>query len=366
MTEKQSSAQIPPVRTAKTYNISLSNNDKIALVSNMYTMLSSGIPILETVDSLLEDSKGNQRKLLQTLRADLGQGQHVYFTFAKFPHIFDKVTVNIIKASEEAGTLDVTLRDLKENIRKDIEFNDKIKSALIYPSFIIGVFFLVMLVILVVVVPKISTVFSRLNMELPMPTQIMIALSNVLLNYTIPVVLGAVLLIAALVYLYKRSKRAFIRVLIALPVVSKLAQLVDLTRFTRSMHLLLTAGIPITSALELTSDIVINANIQRAIKHGKNTVFAGKKLSQGLKDYKKDMPTIMIKIVEAGEKSGSLDRAMLDISEYLDYEVSNQLKTVTALIEPLLLVVVGVLIGGMMMAIIAPIYGLIGQVGGPR
>jgi type II secretory pathway component PulF len=158
-------------------------------------MLSAGIPILETIESLLEDAKGNQRKLLQTLREDLVQGQHMYFTFAKFPKIFDNVTVNIIKASEGAGTLDVTLKDVTQNIRKEVEFNDKIRSALIYPFFIMGVFVAVMLVILIVVVPKISTVFSRLNVELPLPTKIMIFVSNLLLNYTVFFILGVALLV---------------------------------------------------------------------------------------------------------------------------------------------------------------------------
>ena len=100
----------------KPQNITLSTNDKIAFISNMSTMLSAGIPILETVDSLLEDAKGNQKKVLLALKQDLGQGQHVYYTFSRFPKIFDKVVVNIVKASEEAGTLDDTLKDLKETI----------------------------------------------------------------------------------------------------------------------------------------------------------------------------------------------------------------------------------------------------------
>src|SRR6266571_4172304 len=147
----------------KISNISLSGNDKITMVSNMHTMLSAGIPILETIDSLLEDAKGNQKKVLLALRADLGQGQHVYFTFSRFPKIFDRVTVNIIKASEEAGTLNDSLNDLKDNIRRESEFTDKIRSALIYPVFILVLFVVVMVVILVVVVPKVSTVFSSLN-----------------------------------------------------------------------------------------------------------------------------------------------------------------------------------------------------------
>ena len=346
-----------------TKNISLSNNDKITFIRNMLTMLSAGIPILETINSLLEDAKGNQRKLLTTLRDDLDQGQHVYYTFSKFPNIFDKVTVNIIKASEEAGTLDVTLKDLKDTIRKDMEFNDKIRSALIYPVFIMGVFVLVMVVILVVVVPKITTVFSQLNVPLPLPTKILIVLSKALLAYPILIILGALALGGSLVYLYKKNKRGFIRVLISLPIISQLAEQIDLTRFTRSLYLLLSAGIPITTALELTEDIVIKKHIQNAITHTKNAVFEGRKLSEGLKERKGAVPPIMIKIIEAGERTGSLDKAMQDVSEYLDYQVSNTLKTVTALIEPILLVVVGVLVGGMMMAVIAPMYSIIGEVG---
>lgn len=349
-----------------TKNISLSSNEKVTFVSNMHTMLSSGIPILETVDSLLEDAKGNQKKLLTVLRDDLSQGQHVYFAFAKFPKVFDKVTVNIIKASEEAGTLDVALKDLRENIKKETEFNDKIKSALIYPLFIMVVFFAVLILILVFVIPKISTVFSQLKVDLPPPTKFMIFLSNVLIHQTVLVILGVLLVITALVYFYKKNKRAFVRALITVPIISKLAEEVDLTRFTRSLYLLLTAGIPITSALELTEEVVVKRNIQNAIRHAKNVVMEGKKLSDGLKDHKDTVPTIMIKMIEAGERSGSLDRTMQDVSDYLDYQVSNRLKTITALIEPLLLVVVGAAVGGMMLAIIAPMYGIIGQVTGGR
>lgn len=348
----------------KGYNTTLSSNDKIALVSNLHTMLSSGIPILETVESLLEDSKGGQKKLLQQMQLDLGQGQHMYVTFEKFPKIFDKVTINIVKAAEESGTLDTALEDLKRTIRKEIEFNDKIKSALIYPLFIMVVFVLVLVVILVVVVPKISTVFTRLDVDLPLPTQILIFLSNAVLQYTIPIIVVAGLLIAGVMYLYRQNRMALIQALTALPLISQLAQQIDLTRFTRSLYLLLTAGLPITAALELTQDVVIKKNIRNAILHTKNVVYGGKKLSQGLKDNKKVVPPIMIKIIEAGERSGSLDKAMLDVSEYLDYQVSNTLKTLTALLEPLMLVGVGVMVGGMMMAIIAPIYQLIGSVGG--
>lgn len=345
------------------YNVTLSPNDKIALISNLHTMLAAGIPILETVDSLLEDAKGGMKKLLQVMRQDLGQGQHMYVTFAKFPKIFDKVTVSIIKSSEESGTLDTALDDMNHNIRKEIEFNDRIRSALIYPFFILIVFILVLVMILVVVIPKIATVFATLPVVLPLPTKILIFLSNTLLTYTLQIAIVTVIIVAFFFYLYKNYKNMFVQALTSLPLISLLAQQIDLTRFTRSMYLLLSAGLPITVALELTQDVVIKKNISNAIKHAKNNVFNGKKLSEGFRDSKGIIPPIMIKIIEAGERSGTLDKALLNVSEYLDYQVSNTLKTLTALIEPIMLVGVGILVGGMMMSIIAPIYQLIGQVG---
>ncbi|MBI2028155.1 MAG: type II secretion system F family protein [Candidatus Levybacteria bacterium] len=347
----------------KTENITLSNNDKLSILSDLSTMLSAGIPLLESVNALLEDSKGNQRKLLETLQSDLTQGKHVYFTFSKFPNVFTKVTTNIVKASEEAGTLDVTLKDLKDNLKKEIEFSDKIKSALVYPLFIVFVFFGVLLMILIVVIPKISSVFLRLNVELPLPTKMLIFMSNALLTQTIPVVIGFVLFTLVLLFLYKKNKSFLLNALFNLPLLSSLARDIDLTRFSRSFYLLLNAGLPITNALELTEDVIVKKEVATAVRHAREAVVGGKKLSEGFKDKKKIFPSIAIRITEAGERSGTLDKSMVEISEFLDYQTGNRLKTITSLLEPILMVVIGGLVGGMMLAIIAPIYGLIGQIG---
>ena len=348
----------------KIENISLSNNNKLGMLSDLGTMLSAGIPLLESVDALLEDAKGNHKKFLEVLREDLTQGKHVYFTFSKFPNVFSRVVTSIVKASEEAGTLDVTLKDLKENLKQDIEFSDKVKSALVYPLFIVFVFLAVLLMILVVVVPKISDVFSRLHVTLPLPTKILIFMSNVLLSQTIPVVLGLIVFSFLIFFLYKKQKKLLMNLVVKLPVISGLAKDIDLTKFSRNFYLLSNAGIPITSALELTDNDVVSKNVEEGLRHAKEEVASGKKLSEGFKNNKKVFPSIVIRITEAGERSGSLDKSMAEISEFLDYQVSAKLKTATALLEPILLVAIGGLVGGMMLAIIAPIYGLIGQVGG--
>lgn len=345
-----------------TEKITLSGNDKIALIGNLSTMLAAGIPILEVVDSLLEDAKNHTKTVLETLRADLIQGKPVHTAFAKFPKIFDKVTINIIKASEEAGTLDQTLSDLKETIRKDMEFNDQIRSAFVYPLFILVIFSAVIIMILTVVIPKIAVVFTSLKAKLPLPTIILIAISNALLQHPIAVTSSILGVIGIIIFLFKTQRELFMRAFLSLPVIKDVAKEIDLTRFTRSMYLLLNAGIPITSALVLSQEIVMKKEVASAIANAREAVVGGKKLSVGMKDAKNIFPSMMIKITEAGEKTGSLDKSMKDVSEYLDYQVAKSLKTLTTLLEPLMIVLVGGLVGGIMLAIIAPIYGLISQV----
>ena len=330
---------------------------------NLSTMIAAGISILSAVESLLEDAKGNQKIVLQTLNDHIFQGKLVYSAFAEFPQIFDKVTVNIVKAAEESGTLDVILKDIKDNIRKEMEFNDKLKSALMYPVLIMFVFVGVLLMILIVVIPKISIVFLRLKVALPLPTKILMFASDIVMNQTIPFVLLSATVIGIIVYLFKTQRNVILQPFLSLPVIAPLILKIDLTRFTYSMYLLLNSGIPITIALQLTEEIVVKKEVFAIIHKTYDMVVSGKNMSEGLKKGKKIIPSIMIKIVEAGERSGTLDKSLHDVSEYLDYEVASSIKTATALLEPIMLVVVGILVGGMMMAIIAPIYGLIGNVG---
>lgn len=346
----------------KTENITLSTNEKIGLISNFATMLSAGIPILDAVDSLLDGAKNSQKKVLQVLKDDISQGQHVSASFMKFPKVFDKVTIQIIKASEEAGTLEVTLRDLRNDIKKQAEFTDKVKSALMYPIFIVGVFGCVLLLMITFVIPKISSVFLKLHVDLPLPTRVLIEISNFVLAYKTVSVVGLILFIIITIYLVKKKRDLLLGMIGSLPVVDDLMMQIDLTKFSRSLFLLLQAGIPITSALELSQDTVTRNDLKAVITQCKETVMGGKKLSEGFLMAKNVVPNIFIKITEAGERSGSLDKSMQDISEHFEYEVSTKLKAVTSLIEPVMLVFVGVLIGGMMLAIIAPIYNLISQI----
>ena len=342
--------------------IKLNSSERIAMISNLSTMLTAGIPILDAVNNLLEDAKGNVKKVLETLRDDLTQGHQVNYTLAKFPSVFDKVTINVVKASEEAGTLDVTLKDIRDTLRKQEEFNDNIRSALLYPMFIIGVFFLVLVVNLVFVIPKIAAVFKSLRVPLPLPTQVLIFLSDLVTKNTLVVLFAFVALILFFIYMFTQRRSFVLNIFYSIPGISGLVKLIDVTQFSRSLHLLLLSGLPIVAALDLTSEVVIKKETKKIIENSKELILGGKTFSDGLRAGKGYIPIMMIKLVETGEKTGTIEKSMQDIAEYYDYQVSNTLKTLTALIEPITLVLVGVVVGGMMISIIAPIYGLIGQI----
>lgn len=343
--------------------ITISNSEKLSFLSNFATMLKAGIPILEAVDSLLEDSKGNLKKILTAIREDLSQGKHVYTAFSQFPSVFDEIIINIVRASEEGGTLETALRDLRDITKKEIEFTDKIRSALLYPLFIIVVFIAILTLILTFVIPKIATVFSRLRIEMPLPTKILIFLSNAILHYTIPIVVSIAAAVVIFIFIYKRNKRGLIRAIASLPLIRKLSKEIDLTRLSRCLYLLLSSGVPIVAALELSKHVVMSSQLATMIEKSHEMILSGKRLSEGFKNTKGQLPALMIKIIEAGERTGSLEASMNEIAEYLDYQVSKTLVTLTALIEPILLIVIGVLVGGMMFSIVGPIYGLISQIG---
>jgi len=344
-------------------SLSLSSSEKLNIIENLGTLLTAGIPILEAVDSLLEETKGNTTKILETLKEDLNQGKTIAYSLTRHPKAFDPITVNLIKAAEEAGTLETALKDLTQSIKKDIDFANQVKGSMVYPILVLIVLLAVILLNLFFVIPRVSQVFTRLTVQVPLPTKILIFISNFANDNLIYVIAASIFTIAATIITFKVKKSLITNYLFALPLISKLIMEIDITRFTRSMSLLLKSGLPIDEALKLSEDVTSKREIKNAIEESKKLVDAGKTLSSGLKKHKKVIPGFMIRITEAGEKSGTLEKSMQELSNQFEDRVTNRLKTLTTLIEPFLLLVVGLLVGGLMLAIIAPIYNLIGQIG---
>lgn len=345
-----------------TYNYNLSLTEKLTIFTSLARMLAGGIPISQALDALLEDANNNQKRILDVLKADLAEGKNISESLEKFPKTFDPVITNLIRTAEKSGHLEKTLDEIVKTYSKESELKDKIKAAIAYPVFVIFTFLAIITLILLFVIPRITTVFLRLKQNLPLPTKILITISTQLRENTLIFLLGLAAVLAVLVFLFTKKKSLLLEIASKLPLVSNIATEVDLTRMSSSIALMLSSSIPLTEALNLSKKSVSQKNTKAAIAFCQETVESGKKFSEGLKKYPKIIPPIMIRMVEAGEKSGSLQKSLEELASYFDTKVDSSLKTLTILLEPSLLVIIGILVGGIMLAVIAPIYGLISQI----
>ena len=343
-------------------SVRLHPSEKLEIISNLGAMLVSGIPILESVEALLEGARPRTKKILEALKTDLEAGKTIGDSFSRFPDSFDPITINLIRGGEEAGNLEEILKDLSETVRRDIEFNRKVKGALAYPIFVMVVFVAIMIVILTFVMPRIAQVFSKLKVNIPLPTRILIWLSDFLLGYWPWIIAGFLIFSAALIFVYQTRRRQLMAMLSSLPFVSRLAREIDFVRFSRSMGLLLSSGIPISKSLELSRNVLVRPELIKLLGFVREEVMRGKRLTDSFKSDKGIVPQLLIRVVDAGERSGKLEQSFQQASDYFDNRVSDTIKTLTTLLEPILLVAVGLSVGAIMVSIIAPIYQLIGTI----
>ncbi len=336
--------------------------EKQTLISNLCTMLSAGLPVLEVVETLLVDSKGGTRKFLLLLQEHLNDGKSISEAMQQVPQSFDPVTINIIKAAEGSGTLTEALKDLEVSLKNDLAFRDQLRTSMIYPVFIFVILVGVLLLMLTFVVPRIAKVFIGLHVALPPATKFLIDLSTFMTtNYQL-LAIGTFVVLALFAILINTQRRVMTNALFGLPFLKKLGREIDLARFTRSMSLLLKAGVPISEALALSREVILKKEIRHVADTMQQAITDGKPMSEGLQQVKHLVPTIMLRLVDMAERSGTLEGSMQNLAEHFQALVSQRLKTIAALVEPVMIVVVGILVGGIMLAIIAPIYTMINQV----
>jgi general secretion pathway protein F len=342
--------------------VKIADKDKLALISNLNTMLNAGIPLLDAVEALLPDCTGASLKFLQLLHTSLNEGKTISDAMEKMPRSFDPIMINMVRASEEAGTLDATLSDMEESIKQNMAFKDELRASLVYPIFISVVFMGVLLLILLFVVPRISKVFTGLRTQIPPPTRFLMNASDFLMANYVVLSVCMIVFIVALVIVVRVWHKQVMSVMYRLPVISQLTRTIDLSRFCRSMGLMLHSGIPVDEALDFARSVVHKKEVIAVVDHMKHNVEVGRALSEGFDHKKSKIPIIMIRLTQTAEYSGSLESTMQKLADYFQTQVSRKLTTITALMEPVLIVIIGLATGDIMLAIIAPIYNLISNI----
>lgn len=323
------------------------------------TMLASGLPILRCLTILSEQTECERlREVLGQVRGEVEQGDSLSEAMAKHEE-FPPLMVSMIKAGEIGGFLDTTMLSIAASLEADVKLRGKIKAALTYPVAVFVIAILITVAMLVFIVPVFEGMFEQFGGQLPLPTQILVNASDLLQNplFFVPTLL--VLTGGALWYRKNRNTERVREVVdplkFKLPVFGQLFQKVALARFTRNFSTLLSAGVPILSALDIVGDTSGNIVISRAITAVKASVRNGTGMAKPLAEHDV-FPEMVVQMIAVGEDTGALDSMLQKIADFYDTEVEAMTESLMSLIEPLMIVVLGTIVGGMVIALYLPMF----------
>jgi type IV pilus assembly protein PilC len=325
------------------------------------TMLKSGVPIVTALEIIGGGQKNPKMgTLVNTIRSDIESGSALSESLSKHPVQFDELYRNLVKAGESAGVLDTvldTVATYKENIEA---LKGKIKKAMFYPAMVVAVALLVSAILLVFVVPQFKEVFANFGAELPAFTLMVVNLSEFMVKWWIPIFLTIAGAIVAFIMIKKRSVRFshFLdRLILKIPVVGKIMHEAALARFARTLAVTFAAGVPLVEALESVAGATGNTVYEQAVLRVRDDVSVGYQVNMAMKQTGL-FPHMVVQMTAIGEEAGALDTMLFKVAEYYEQEVNNAVDALASLIEPLIVVMLGVIVGSMVVAMYLPIFKL--------
>jgi len=347
---------------AKFGNAKVKFNDLVNFTRQLATMINAGLPLANALSILEEESEKEMGKLTANLLKDVEGGMNFSDALQKYPDNFSRIYTQLVKAGEAGGVLDEVLDRLAITLEKDKDFKAKTKSAMIYPVIILVVMVIVMIVMMVAVIPQLTEMYNDFGAELPMMTQIFISISDFMVQFwwMILVVVSAGIFA---VRSYRKTKKGELAIdgwLLKLPIFGKMRQKIILTDFTRTLSLLLGAGVSLLEAINIVAEAIDNAVYRQELAEAAKQVERGTSLSTAISRYE-DFPPILHQMMSVGEETGKLDEILGKLAEYFEKESEYAVKNMTAAMEPMIIVVLAVGVGFMVVAIIMPIYSLTSQ-----
>jgi type IV pilus assembly protein PilC len=336
------------------------NKDVVILSRQMATLFTAQVSALRIFKLLAAEaeSKALRVKLFE-ISEDIQGGSTISAALSKHPKVFSSFYVNMVKAGEESGKLDETFQFLADYLDRNYEVTSKVKNALIYPAFVIFTFVAVMSLMLTVVIPKISSIIIDSGQEVPVYTKIVIAISNLLVNFG-PFILVGLVIGGFLTYQYAQTesgKAAFSRTRIDFPYIGDLYRKLYLSRIADNLNTMLASGIPMIKALDLTANVVDNRIYEEIMRQTLESVKSGSALSDAIGKYP-EIPGILVQMIRVGEETGELGSILKTLSRFYQREVMNAVDTLVDLIEPVMIVLLGLGVGFLLASVLIPIYNI--------
>ncbi len=343
----------------------VSDKDIVIFTRQFSTMIDAGLPLVQCLEILSNQTENKTlAKTIGLVRADVEGGSTYADALRKFPKVFDELYVNMVAAGEAGGILDTILSRLAKHIEKSMKLKKEIKAAMVYPTVIIGVAVIVIGVLMVWVIPIFASMFSDFGGVLPLPTRMVMAASHFMKSNIVFIVLAAV----GTGYGVKRyygtlaGKKVIDRNALKVPVVGDLIRKAAVAKFTRTLGTLISSGVPILDGLTIVAKTAGNKTVEEALISARQSISEGKTVSEPL-GQSKVFPPMVIQMIAVGETTGALDAMLSKIADFYDDEVDSAVATLTSLLEPMLMVFLGITIGFIVVAMYLPIFQMGSVVG---
>ena len=329
------------------------------------TMIGAGLPLVQSLNILSKQQENKKfRGVIRRMVRDVESGDTLAGAMGRHPGVFSELSVNLVAAGEAAGALDTILARLSDFLEKHDALARKMRASLIYPAMILGVTIPAVAILLVFVIPTFESMFTTAGVPLPLPTRMVIAASDAVQN-TWWALLGAMAAFGALLGYVRgtgRGRLATDRLLLAVPFVGDLLRKAAVSRFTRTLGTLVASGVSILRGLEVTARTAGNRVIHDAVMKSRAMIAGGATIAQPLEESGAFTPMV-VRMVEVGEQTGALDDMLARIADFYEQEVDTALEAVIAMVEPVMIVVLGVVVGGIIVSMYLPIFGMITAVG---
>jgi type IV pilus assembly protein PilC len=344
------------------------DSKELAIFTRQFSvMIDAGLPLVQCLEILAGQQENKVfQKVLTSTRGSVEGGTTLSAAMRTHDKVFDALYVNLVEAGETGGILDTILQRLSSYIEKNVKLKRAVKSALVYPVAVLGVAAAVITLLLWKVVPIFATLFLGLGVTLPLPTKIVIALSNFvgsIFGLLILIALVATIVGLKVWYQTPAGRMGIDRVLLKLPLVGVLLRKIAVARFTRTLGTLISSGVPILEGLEITAKTAGNAVIEKSLMEVRKGLEAGRNLSDPLRETNV-FPGMVTQMIGVGEQTGAMDAMLQKIADFYEDEVDAAVKDLLAAMEPMMIVFLGVVVGGIVISMYLPLFSLIGQLSG--
>lgn len=343
-------------------NSSVSLTQKVFFTENLRVMIHAGLSMSESLSTLtLQAESKSLKMIIGTLKADVESGKLLSISMAKFPRVFPQVFVSMIQIGEVSGTLEESLGELTQQMKKDYNLRSKVRGAMAYPIVVLVAMLGITSGLLVFVLPKLLAIFKEFgDVKLPLATRILIFASDFATANGLWVAIGVVVFVISFIAFArtKRGKRIVHAAILRAPILGPIVKKVNLARFSRTISGLLKTDIPVVQAFNVTSQVLTNVHYHNAVADAAEKIKKGETISRSLSIYPRLFPPLVIQMIYVGERSGNVDSLLADIAEFYEQQVDQVLDNLSSIIEPVLILFLGGMVGGIALAVMMPLYAL--------